>query len=269
MSRAAELVEAAKTLVAAGRWEQADALLAQEPAHPDVAYALAETAVDAALWRHGGARGAAHDRGAVLLLAAALERRGTLDVATRLLTLRYRLQRLMFAQADRSDGATDRSAALALADDLAELAEQTCTDCDPTSGWNAFYLGHCYSNLLDDQAHAAPLFAEAQLRARRRGDRLAESYPLRQLAAQAHADGQTDDALVLAYRSLALRLAAGAAPAVAAQQLMVVELELVTGGDNRTLRAMVDAAAETARALDLPWVAPAAAKLRQALTAGV
>jgi tetratricopeptide (TPR) repeat protein len=262
MARAAELVEAARGSVVAGRWEQAESLLSAEPDHPDVAYALAETAVDAALWRRGSARGRAHDRIAEQRIPYARERRGALDVVVRLLTLRFRYQRLMFAGAGHGD-------AQQLAADLAALSRQQCLDCDPAAGWTAFYQGLCHHNLLHDPQRAVPLYEEAVAQARTRGDRLAESYPLRHLAWILHAGGRLEEALDLAYRSLALRQSAAAVPAIAAQQVMVVQFELAAGAENRALRGMADAAALTARVLDLPFVASAAAALQLKLPAEV
>jgi hypothetical protein len=260
MARAAELVEAARILVAAGRWERADALLAPDQDNPDVVLALAESSVDAALWRRGSARGAASDRAADRLVGAARQARGADDVATRLLALRLRYQRL-------ADEPVDREGGRALVADLSDLAEQTCADCDPTSGWNAYYLALVHDNLLDDPQTAAPLYAEAEKQARLRGDRLAESYPVRQLAEFAAREGRAVDALELAYHSLALRQAAGAAPAVAAQQIQVAQFELADGGARRAVSALLEAAEETARALDLPPVAQLAAGVRRQLAA--
>ncbi|MDQ1647363.1 MAG: hypothetical protein QOJ50_3547 [Cryptosporangiaceae bacterium] len=270
MARAADLVVAARASASAGRWEQAEALLADDQDHPDVAYALAETAVDAAFWRRGGARGRAHERSAARRIPLARARRGALDVPVRMLTLRHRYQQLLFT-------GSGPAAAQDLAADLAALGEQQCADCDPAAGWTAFYEARCRDALLHDPSRAAALYEQSADQARARGDRLAESYPLRHLAAQAHAAGHLDEAATLAYRSLALRQAAAAAPAVAAQQVMVVQFALADGGDPaadlaagwRALRGMADAAALTARVLDLPFVASAAVALTLKLPAGV
>jgi hypothetical protein len=50
---------------------------------------------------------------------------------------------------------------------------------------------------------------------------------------------------------------------------MVVQFELAAGAENRALRGMADAAALTARVLDLPFVASAAAALQLKLPAEV
>lgn len=260
MARAAELVEAARILAAAGRWERAEALLTPEQDNPDVLHALADCSVDAALWRRGSARGAASDRAAERLLTAARRTRGGDDFAIRLLTLRHRYQRLFAEPAGSEESRV-------LVSDLLVLAGQTCADCDPTSGWNAFYLALAYDNLLDDPDTAAPLYAEAEKLARLRGDRLAESYPLRHQAEIAARAGRLDEAIELAYHSLSLRQAVGAAPAVAAQQIQVAQLELASSGPSRSLSALIEAASETARALDLPPVARMAERLRNELAA--
>jgi hypothetical protein len=261
MVRAFELVEAARGSALAGRWERAEALLYAEREHPDVALALAETSVDAALWRRGGARGRVHERAAEQRIVIARALRGALDAGVRLLALRHRCHRLLTG-ADRA-GATELDA------DLATLARQQCLDCDPAAGWTAFYQGLCLDHLLHDPRRAEPLYLDAAAQARDRGDRLAESYPLRHLAWIRHSAGEVDESMELAYRSLALRQSASAAPAIAAQQVMIVQFELETGATTRPLRGMADAAALTARALDLPSVASAAAALLAKLPAAV
>jgi hypothetical protein len=270
MARAADLVVAARASVSAGRWEQAEALLADDQDNPDVAYELAEAAVDAAFWRRGGARGRAHERSAARRIPLVRSLRGALDVPVRLLALRHRYQQLLFT-------GSSTAAAQALAGDLARLGERQCADCDPAAGWTAFYEARCWDALLHDPSRAAVLYEQSANQASARGDRLAESYPLRHLAARAHAAGRLDEAATLAYRSLALRQAASAAPAVAAQQVMVVQFALADGGGPagdlaagwRALRGMADAAGLTAQLLDLPFVASAAAALTLKLPAGV
>ncbi|MDQ1651144.1 MAG: hypothetical protein QOI35_344 [Cryptosporangiaceae bacterium] len=261
MVRASDLVDAARGAVAAGRWEQAESLLSADRENPDVALALAETSVDAAVWRRGGARGRAHERAAERRIPVARALRGTLDVGVRLLALRHRYHRLLTG--------ADSSPATGLAGDLAALGHQQCLDCDPAAGWTAFYRGLCHDHLLHDSRTAEPLYADAAEQARARGDRLAESYPLRQLAWIAHARGDLDTSLDLAYRSLALRQSVAAAPAIAAQQVMVVQFELEGGAATRPLRGMTECAALTARVLDLPFVASAAAALQAKLPAEV
>jgi hypothetical protein len=240
----------------AGRWDVALALLAATEASSDadrlaLAMAVAETEVDASLWREDIEPRGVLDRAAALLDAATAEpNRDRTVLAETTWRLDYlRMRRRYHAALHARD-----SSAGARLDDWAERLRATAPDFR-RAGWAAFFGGVIADNLLEAPATAHERYTRARTAAEMSGDELLESYALRHLGDHAQTAGDLDAARAAWERSTSLRERLGFVPGTVAQRLTLAELRLAEG-DGPGAAALATDVARAVRAMALPvWLA--------------
>jgi tetratricopeptide (TPR) repeat protein len=267
---------AARALMLAGRWDQADELLGgAEPADDAeravLAVAGADVAVDRDFWLRT-------DRGAAALLrASAAVAGGPAGFDLEFLRLKHDYGVALFGPGDgeprRGPDGRDPAVLSDLSRRAASLRDRAP---DPVRrAWAAFYAGLIADVLRGDDDAGRACYEQA-LEA---GDELIDSYALRHLGFLAHAAGDADLARRHWERSKELRQRAGCVPLVLAQQLALAELALSAGAagaadaagvadaagaagpDAAGARAVVAEAGAGARALGRSWLEDAAAQL--------
>lgn len=253
------VLAAVAALRLAGRWDVALALLTAGKATSDaerlaLAMAVAETEVDASLWREEVEPQGALDRAAALLDATVgdpgFDGTALAEAAWQLDYLRMR--RSYHAALHARD-----SNAGAKLDHWAERLGATAPD-PRRGGWAAFFSGVIMDNLLDDPAIAHERYALARAAAESSGDELLESYALRHLGDHAQTTGDLDAARAAWERSTSLREQLGFVPGAVAQRLALAELRLAEG-DGSGAAALASDVARAVRAMGLPlWLANAA-----------
>ena len=257
------VLSAVAALRLAGRWDVALALLAAIEANSDadrlaLAMAVAETEVDASLWREDIEPQGALDRAAALLDAAAAAGPaaagpGQAVPAETSWQLDYLRMRCRYHSALH---ARDAGAGTSL-DEWAERLRATAPD-SRQAGWAAFFGGVIADNLLEAPATAHERYTFAQKAAEASGDELLESYALRHLGDHAHTAGDLDAARTAWERSTSLRERLGFVPGTVAQRLTLAELRL-TEGDGPGAAALATDVARAVRSMALPeWLANAA-----------
>ena len=247
------LAAAARALMLAGRWAQADALLdlaagADEAERAVLAVAEAEVAVDQDFWCRTDRGSSALFRASATVASAPAD--AVLAFDLEFLQLRHEYAEQLFGTAGRD---------AAVIDDLAARASRLRAGA-PDRGRGAaatFYAGLIEDNLRGDEAAARPLFAAALEAA---SDDLTESEALRHLGYHLGQDGEVEQARQMGERSAELRQRAGAVPYVLSQQLLLAGLARDTG-DPGEARAVAGQVRRWARALGIGILEAGAAEL--------
>jgi hypothetical protein len=253
------VLAAVAALRLAGRWDVALALLAATNATSDadrlvLAMAVAETEVDASLWREDVQPRGALDRAAALLDATSADPGPD---GSALAETAWQLDYLQMRRSYHAALHARDSSAGAKLDDWAERLRATAPD-SRRAGWAAFFGGVIADNLLDEPATAHERYALARTAAESSGDELLESYALRHLGDHAQTAGDLDAAGAAWERSTSLRERLGFVPGTVAQRLTLAELRLAEGDAPGAAALAIDVA-RAVRAMALPlWLANAA-----------
>ena len=260
------LAVAARALMLAGRWAQADALLGlaagtDEGERAVLCVAEAEVAVDQDFWCRT-------DRGpSALTCASAAVASAPADPVLaydlEFLRLRHDYAAELFGPDGRPRFGPD-GRDTAVIDDLAARAEGLHAAAPDRSRGAAatFYAGLVEDNLRGDVTAARKAFAAALAAAQEAGDGLTESEALRHLGYHHGEDGEVEQARQMWERSAELRQRAGAVPYTLSQQLLLAGLAR-DAGDREEARAVAGQVRRWARALGIGILESGAAELSQ------
>jgi hypothetical protein len=260
------LVATARSLMLAGRWDQAigllDAVTAADDAERAVlAVAGAEVAVDQDFWVRTDRGATALERASAAVARACADGAGAapeLDFDLEFFRLKHDYGVELAGLFSGGEPGRDP----AVLDDLSRRAA-VLRDHAPDLGrraWAAFYAGLIEDVLRGDGDAGRPRYAEALQAGEQCGDELIVSYALRHLGFGAYAAGDAELARRHWERSKELRQRAGCVPLVLAQQVQLAELDR-DAGETAAARAVAAEVSTWSRALGGSWLEAAAAEL--------
>jgi hypothetical protein len=264
-----EVVAAATALARAGRWDNADALLAAtvagDPAgRAALALAAADTAVDRDMFT-GSRRGPAALDAAEPLVAEAGELVLRWDLAALRLYSDYQAELFGGGAGMPEFGPDGRDPARV--EELKARADRLTVDAPDGGrrGWASFYGALVVDNLMGDPAGGASRYASALRLGEQAGDGLLASYALRHLGGHDDENGDLAAARERWEEAADLRAADGHVTGVLAQQIWLATLA-DREGDHAGARAVATEVRRWAAGIGLPWLVQQADDLLDAGT---